>query len=33
MTIGPRSQCAACVHLTPEFNHWHCTAFPEGLPE
>jgi len=33
VTIGPRSQCAACKNLVAELNNWHCTAFPTGIPE
>lgn len=33
MTIGPRSQCHACVHLVMEFGNWHCAAFKDGIPD
>lgn len=42
MTVGPRSQCSACINLVPlTEEQWRsttrvqrtCTAFPTGIPE
>jgi len=42
MTVGPKSQCGACVHLHPLTGEawWSptrqrrtCDAFPDGIPE
>lgn len=36
MTIGPRSQCMACVHLRPRLGMSEpltCDAFPDRIPD
>lgn len=41
MTVGPKSQCAACVHYRSPFSEENtkglkgpfCAAFPTGIPD
>lgn len=36
MTVGPRSQCQACVHFTVRQSFsdpFTCNAFPAGIPD